>query len=416
MATEQLFVYNNGTQHRFSTSNSVIRLSETVIPSSIVVMGSSGETYPFTLEMPNGFDGEQGSLVNVISDNGQKTTIGEIKSIDTVHKTVTLTTSVNDITVMNPEFIMYVNQSVVYPTITINKFDFGTTFYVSYLSVDVSWKPMIVATIGVNEMKLNISALVTNLNETRSNVDLTLSTGAITEMDGRAVEKQIVSYDYDASSTSEFKTADIVASPVTRTLLRDYITFPLREVKLLAKNSRRNIFPLESVVGVKISKVNFSSTSESGPVQYGYLFQTPVSLPSGSVSVYSSPQDSTSGVGRYLGTSRIQSAIKGSEVRLLVGYSSLISCEYTIQRKVKRSVDKEFEGASMSKTNSVLITVMTTNNSDGIEPIYISHYVGNRVISNFQTKYKANGDYIEFVVNAKKGNSTVTFVFDETVN
>lgn len=393
---------------RYVAGTSTIDLPKSVDISSILVVDQSTNVIPFTFikESDMGMyltDRETGEKNLAIVKKGGDVIEGKILYYN------------NDVvTVMTKDTIVNIRE---YDSISIKKegdltrprikIKEGTNsdFIVSYLVSDLSWNCIGTAIINNKNstLYLRLAAHITNNTDADIKGVTQLVSGNVYENEKRLSRDTSMMYaKAQVSSSSE--------QQVVPTLLEDFHRYNIgnRDIKL------QNIAEIGTYV-FPINKIYIHDTESVSKVKYGYRFITKNFMPASNFHMYSI--DKRNSVDSYLGSTYVEEAQIGKDIKLIMGETTRLQCKTTIETITKEITDNKMAFVAGVPQNMLkhlggpeykiyetkeLLKVEIKNYATSPCNLIIRHFVGNKIISNTNCKtYKRDGNYIEWYFEIK---------------
>lgn len=383
---------------KYSHETKIIVLPNFVNLESIIVIGDSGRVIPFSY-IPS-ID-----LSNIVIDKEVEVTkdgntiIGKVISFDN-----------NDITVMSKNkvivirqydnLILNVDEDVAKPKLVLD--NVTSRFTVSYLLNNIKWSctGTILISTSKNTLQLRLVANITN--ETEHDIS-----GEVVIVSGKIYQK--MKYNDNVTGFS----AKLAMSPqpqnIATSSLEDYVKYQIGN-KLLRTNNMIELGAVE----VPFNKVYIHQLG-ADVVKFGYRFDAVDYLPSCSVNVYTTDNNS---IDSYIGSAELEEKQKHDEIDVIIGETTKLQCVSTIivteDSIINTPEEASSYGVTFNKprdgrgmhlvTEDINVEIMNRNVKKSF--LIIKYYIGNKQLVDLRCnsfKHRKNG-YLEWYFQIE-GNS-----------
>lgn len=402
----QITIYNKSAHitEIYSRGTGTMILPKSVDVSSIVVMSDDTDLniIPFKISKESSLgmnitDRETGEKTQAAVTKNNSVTEGKILYYD--NDTVTLLSNNNIINIRGYDSIsLPSSEDFTRPIINLDRppmFDIK----LSYMIANVSWNCVGTAIINNKNKTLYLRLAANIVNNTESDMKgiVNLVSGDVYQIKNTAR--------YPQMQSKSFAQMERIEDNVTPTLLEDYKKYDIGEKVL----GLQNIAEL-GTYSYNINKLYIHDTSSANKVKYGYRLVAKNFIPACDLYVYSINDKSS--IDSFLGSTNIEEAQIGKDVKIILGETTLLQCISTIE-SVTNTITDVYKARTIGFPQTMIanfsdseyklyetverLKVTIKNYNKDITNLVIRHHVGNKYISNVNCmKYKREGDYIEW--------------------
>lgn len=395
MSTDKLTIYSRSAHmvEYVQQGVSSVLLPQSTEIASIVAIDADGGIVPFDYYPETSFynllsNRSTGDRARAVVKQGQNVVNGEI-----------LTLNDENVTLLSEDglvrtFRKYDNISVrLRDNITRSRIRFAHNdkpITLSYLLSDIRWVCVGTALIHNNVIHLRLTGNIQNNTEKNYHAHVALISGTVNQN----------RYAQESSAPRMMMASASAPNHVSSGLVEDYTRYDVGE-QLITEQSIVEL----GVWAFNAAKIYIHQTQERDIVRFGYRFDATEFIPQCSVNVYS--VDDNNCVDSYLGTDEINETQKDDNVDLILGQSTRLQCETTIESS--EQLNEENSQKIRVLTENITVSIKNYNSERVI--LILKHFVGDRRILKHSCEYqKRSKGFLEwhFFVPAQSSNETFT--------